>query len=96
MAEFYYNSQYYFSMNMSPTRATYGFDPWVDWFTKFTLNSLPTLQQHLSALCDSILNLQYKLSHAQELAKQFVNKKRHFKYKEGEMVFSDQRFIKTP
>jgi hypothetical protein len=96
MAEFCYNSHYHTSIDMSPFKATYGFDPPVDWSTEIVPESPPTLQKYLADLSDSILSLRRGLEKAQLSAKRFAdNKRRHIEFEEGEMVFLDRRFIKT-
>ena len=96
MAEFCYNSHYHTSIDMSPFKATYGFDPPVDWSTEIVPDSPPTLQRYMSDLNLSISSLRKELEKAQLSAKRFADeKRRHIEYKEGEMVFLDRRFIKT-
>jgi hypothetical protein len=75
MAEFCYNSHFHTSINMSPFKATYGFEPHIDWSTEVTSDSPPTLQSYLSQLRASVSYLLQELTRAQDSAKEFANKK---------------------
>ena len=96
LAEFCYNSQFHTAINMSPFKATYGFDPPVHWSTELLSDSPQTLQKYMSVLNDTTQTLCKTLKKTQLSTKKFADIKRcHVEYEEGEMVFLDRRHIKT-
>ena len=96
LAEFCYNSHFHTAINMSPFKATYGFDPPVHWSTEVIPDSPPTLQEYMSTLNDTTQTLHQTLEKTQLSTKHFADTKcRHVEYEEGEMVFLDRCHIKT-
>ena len=95
-AKFCYNLHHHRSVDMSPFKATYEFDPLVNWSTEIITESSPTLLCWLLDSKNFNLNFCRELEHAKDTAKQFANGKyHHLKFKKGETVFVDRRFIKT-
>ena len=58
---------------MSPFKATYGFDPPVDWSTEIIPESSPTLHCYLLGLRNSIFHLNLELEHIKDTGEHFAD-----------------------